>query len=120
MSGSLSKRNANRLARLLSACPGARQPGAGSIECAGNRRPRSRGRLQMSGEISRMTATASARGARLSFGRIVAAGALALLGFAAAPTSRPAMAAELEHTSMAQTPAIMAFLAAYIAEDAGI
>ncbi len=28
--------------------------------------------------------------------------------------------AEVEHTSIAQTPAIMAFLAAYIAEDAGI
>jgi len=65
-----------------------------------------------------MTATASTRGARFSFGRIVATGALALLGFAAAPT--PARTAELEHTSMAQTPAIMAFLAAYIAEDAGI
>src|SRR5665213_101720 len=31
----------------------------------------------------------------------------------------PAKAA-VEHTSMAQTPAIMSFLAAYIAEDAGI
>ena len=39
----------------------------------------------------------------------------ALLGLAA-----PGKAAELEHTSMAQTPAIMAFLSAYIAEDAGI
>ncbi|HEX3972949.1 MAG TPA: ABC transporter substrate-binding protein, partial [Stellaceae bacterium] len=39
----------------------------------------------------------------------------ALLGLAL-----PARAAELEHTTMAQTPAIMAFLSAYIAEDAGI
>ncbi|HEX4194527.1 MAG TPA: ABC transporter substrate-binding protein, partial [Stellaceae bacterium] len=50
------------------------------------------------------------------FRGIAAAGALALLSLAPAP----AKAAELEHTSMAQTPAIMAFLAAYIAEDAGI
>jgi ABC-type nitrate/sulfonate/bicarbonate transport system substrate-binding protein len=50
---------------------------------------------------------------------IVAAGAALLCGFLA-PAPRPANAAELEHTSMAQTPAIMAFLSAYIAEDAGI
>jgi len=46
---------------------------------------------------------------------IVAIAAAALLGPMA-----PGQAAELEHTSMAQTPAIMAFLSAYIAEDAGI
>lgn len=54
----------------------------------------------------------------------LAGAALALVGFLA-PAISPswigeARAAELEHTSMAQTPAIMAFLAAYIAEDAGI
>jgi ABC-type nitrate/sulfonate/bicarbonate transport system substrate-binding protein len=64
-----------------------------------------------------MTATPSTRGAGFSFGRIAAIGGLALLGLA---RPAPASAAELEHTSMAQTPAIMAFLAAYIAEDAGI
>lgn len=59
--------------------------------------------------------TPAKNGGRFFFrGSIIAIGALAL-GFAA-----PAKAAELEHTSMAQTPAIMAFLAAYIAEDAGI
>lgn len=59
--------------------------------------------------------TPAKNGGRFFFrSSIIAIGALAL-GFAA-----PAKAAELEHTSMAQTPAIMAFLAAYIAEDAGI
>lgn len=59
--------------------------------------------------------TPAKNGGRFFFrGSIIAIGAL-VLGFAA-----PAKAAELEHTSMAQTPAIMAFLAAYIAEDAGI
>lgn len=46
---------------------------------------------------------------------MVAIAAAALLSRAA-----PGQAAELEHTTMAQTPAIMAFLSAYIAEDAGI
>lgn len=50
---------------------------------------------------------------------IVTIGA-ALLGGWLTTAPAPAMAAELEHTTMAQTPAIMAFLAAYIAEDAGI
>jgi ABC-type nitrate/sulfonate/bicarbonate transport system substrate-binding protein len=45
---------------------------------------------------------------------IVTIGAALLCGWLA-----PAKA-EVEHTSIAQTPAIMAFLAAYIAEDAGI
>lgn len=45
---------------------------------------------------------------------IVAIAVTALLGIVA-----PAKA-DVEHTSIAQTPAIMAFLAAYIAEDAGI
>ena len=46
---------------------------------------------------------------------------LAALGFAAIVAfAAPARADELEHTTMAQTPAIMAFLSAYIAEDAGI
>jgi ABC-type nitrate/sulfonate/bicarbonate transport system substrate-binding protein len=44
--------------------------------------------------------------------------AIAVSAFLAFAT--PGKAAELEHTSMAQTPAIMAFLSAYIAEDAGI
>src|SRR5581483_10368906 len=46
--------------------------------------------------------------------------ALAALSFVVPPSTQRARAAEIEHTSMAQTPAIMAFLAAYIAEDAGI
>jgi ABC-type nitrate/sulfonate/bicarbonate transport system substrate-binding protein len=48
--------------------------------------------------------------------------ALTMAALAAALLSRVAAApaAEIEHTSMAQTPAIMAFLSAYIAEDAGI
>jgi sulfonate transport system substrate-binding protein len=45
---------------------------------------------------------------------ILPLGLIALLGLTA--TAR----AEMEKTSLAQTPAIMAFLAAYIAEDAGI
>ena len=47
--------------------------------------------------------------------KTIAIAVSALLAYAA-----PAQAAELEHTTMAQTPAIMAFLSAYIAEDAGI
>lgn len=45
---------------------------------------------------------------------------LAALSLVAPSFSRQSRAAELEHTVMAQTPAIMAFLAAYIDEDAGI
>ena len=52
--------------------------------------------------------------------KTIAAIAVSVLFGLAAPGLRPAQAAELEHTSMAQTPAIMAFLSAYIAEDAGI
>ena len=51
---------------------------------------------------------------RLGFGAIVPLGLAALIASGA-----PAKAA-MEKTSLAQTPAIMAFLAAYIAEDAGI
>ncbi|HWE72473.1 MAG TPA: ABC transporter substrate-binding protein [Stellaceae bacterium] len=50
-----------------------------------------------------------------NFRGVAAVGALALLSLAA-----PAQSAELEKTVIAQTPAIMSFLAAYIAEDAGI
>ncbi|HXR88535.1 MAG TPA: ABC transporter substrate-binding protein [Stellaceae bacterium] len=62
-----------------------------------------------------MTTTRSQNAGRFSFRSVIAVGALALLGVMA-----PARAAEVEHTSMAQTPAIMAFLSAYIAEDAAI
>ncbi len=53
------------------------------------------------------------------FLRLVGAVAAALL-VVALPGSGQSRAAEAEPTVIAQTPAIMAFLAAYIAEDAGI
>ena len=56
----------------------------------------------------------------VSQAKTIAAIAVSVLFGLAAPGPSPAKAAELEHTSMAQTPAIMAFLSAYIAEDAGI
>jgi sulfonate transport system substrate-binding protein len=43
-----------------------------------------------------------------------------VVAFGAALALAPPARAEMEKTSMAQTPAIMAFLSAYIAEDAGI
>jgi ABC-type nitrate/sulfonate/bicarbonate transport system substrate-binding protein len=67
---------------------------------------------QLRRELSVVTSILSK--SRFSFRGIAAASTLALLGLAA-----PAKA-EIEHTTMAQTPAIMSFLAAYIAEDAGI
>jgi len=53
-------------------------------------------------------------GASITFRVVATIGVVALLGLAT-----PA-GAEIEHTSIAQTPAIMPFLAAYIAEDANI
>jgi ABC-type nitrate/sulfonate/bicarbonate transport system substrate-binding protein len=60
-----------------------------------------------------MKTTASVK-KRFAAGAILPLGLLAWVGLAT-----PARAA-MEHTSMGQTPAIVAFLAAYIAEDAGI
>lgn len=59
------------------------------------------------------------RRAGLSLGPRVLPALLALLLLAASWVATPARA-EMEKTSLAQTPAIMPFLAAYIAEDTGI
>jgi sulfonate transport system substrate-binding protein len=66
-----------------------------------------------------LNTTASARD-RFAASALLPLALLAWLGLAAPAQAQIAKQAAMEQTSMAQTPAIMAFLAAYIAEDAGI